>query len=302
MSPLHIIYTQMALLDAQRNVELVSNKVRALENDTVRAEERMREIERLLLEQQREVERHRELSLQARTELVTIQTVEQQACESVRSAEMGTRLATETLHQLETALATSQARERDCNQLLIAVREELARNMMARDQEEQELHVCKEKEAVKVTLEAEASKACDAQHEHAQALEKENLEHNVRRRQTEEKERPLLEQEVRLRLQRQNLEAEEARLRDEHRSFHSTTGRAQTPSVPTAGYNIHTAAVAPSLRQLNTEYHTSPMRGYYHSATSQLTPIPPSSVTGSPARRGLSPHIRRSSPPTSPRV
>eukprot|EP01064_Diplonema_japonicum_P021284 TRINITY_DN30818_c0_g1_i1.p1 TRINITY_DN30818_c0_g1~~TRINITY_DN30818_c0_g1_i1.p1 ORF type:complete len:701 (+),score=155.30 TRINITY_DN30818_c0_g1_i1:41-2143(+) len=281
---------QMAHLDTQRNVELASNKLRTLENDTLRAEERKCEIERLLLEQQKEVDRHRDLSLQARTELVARQTAEQQAADAVRNAEMGSKLATETLQQLESGLSTAQARERDCSQLLIAVREELARNMVARDNEELELQACKEREAVKVALEGEASRACDAQHEHAQMLEKENLEHNVRRRQTEEKERPLLEQEVRLRLQRQNLEAEEARLRDDHRSFHSTMGRAGPPAPTASGLSY---AVAPSLR---TE-HVSPIRERSH-----MTPMVPASLAGSPARRGLSPHIRRASPPTSPRV
>eukprot|EP00754_Rhynchopus_humris_P008558 Rhum_TRINITY_DN13767_c5_g1::Rhum_TRINITY_DN13767_c5_g1_i1::g.64117::m.64117 len=214
----------------RRDIDAAAQRLKGCESDTVRAEERMREIERLLIEQQREVDRHRELALQQRTELATLQAGELAAQESVRESEMGTRLAHETLAQLEGTLTAAQTREQECGHLLVASREELGRAVAARGAEEAELAACKEREAARATLEAEATKACDAQQEYAQALERDNLEHNVKRRQAEERERPLLDQEVRLRLQRETLEAEEARLREEHSNFHCSTGRAGIPS------------------------------------------------------------------------
>ncbi|KAJ9473237.1 flagellar protein essential for flagellar pocket biogenesis [Diplonema papillatum] len=216
---------QAVLVDHQRVSEGVQLKVRAYEADCQRAEGRLKEIERLLMDQQREVERQRECCMQARTELITVQAAEQQAADGVRDAEIATRLTADALSQLEGVMGVSQQRESECHALLRAAKEELLRSVADRDREERELALAREREELRAHAEREAAKACDLQQEHAQRLEHENLEHNVRRRQAEDKERPLLEQEVRLRLQRETLEAEEARLRTEHKQFHSATGR-----------------------------------------------------------------------------
>ena len=287
------------------------------------------QIERLLLEQQKEVDRQREAGIAARTQLLSSQASEQQAADAVREAELGTRVAVETLTQLENNLVHTQGRERECIHLLSSAHEDVTKCISQLSGDEQELRMCKEREAAKGALEVEAAKACEAQQDYAQILEKDNLEHNVKRRQAEERERPLLEQEVRLRLQRENLEMEEARLRTDHRTFHSSSGRIG-PSSGGAEL-LATALGGTSPRAMQQPAYPAvhppvaayaPSVGGAHSFVSQLPTITsspsaaprlgsPSHRTSSPSgrfpyvgspSRAYSPAVahRRQSPPQSP--
>ena len=222
---------QIQLQDNIRTEEVATSKIKACEMEALRAQEKLREIEKILLEQQQEVNRQHDILSGAHSELAAVQGVRSAISDQLREAEIQTKAAHETLNQYETSLSTSQIRERECGQIVVAVREELNRIIATKEVQTREVTSLTAREELHCKSEAEAIRACEAQNEQVHLLEKENLEHNIQRRQTEDRERPLLEQEVRLRLQRENLEAEEAMLRNEHKSFNSTTHRAGIPVV-----------------------------------------------------------------------
>eukprot|EP00755_Sulcionema_specki_P011675 Sspe_Gene.49577::Locus_26884_Transcript_1_1_Confidence_1.000_Length_1971::g.49577::m.49577 len=155
----------------------------------------------------------------------------------------------------------------------MACKDDMARRMAQCDAEEQELRCLREREAQKKVMEAEAAKAVEAQDRMTRALEAECIDHDMTRRRVEEEERPLLEQEVRLREQRDCLEMQEAKLRVEHDAFHTRTQKrgivaasprsSLLPSPPS-----HPLDARQSLSPTAPAAYLSPTSRYYSDALS----------------------------------
>eukprot|EP01060_Flectonema_neradi_P008307 TRINITY_DN15933_c0_g1_i1.p1 TRINITY_DN15933_c0_g1~~TRINITY_DN15933_c0_g1_i1.p1 ORF type:complete len:634 (+),score=140.58 TRINITY_DN15933_c0_g1_i1:73-1974(+) len=288
--------TRQSQLQEQLGAEEVSHsKIKSCEMEAQRAQDRLRELEKMLIDQQQEVNRQHEILAAAQSELAAIQGGKAAVIEQLREVEIQTKVAHETLHQYEAALTNSQTRERECGQIVNAVRDELTRIIATKEIQTREATTLAAREEMHCKAEAEATRACDAQAEQIQILEKENIEHSVQQRQTEDRERPLLEQEVRLRLQRENLEAEEAMLRNEHRSFNSTTHRAGIPIIYEPPSNLTVAPTPHSALPALTPTAIAPIAPVQ--PVQPLSSLPVSSVSPSiAALRGLSPMPRARSP------
>ena len=228
---------QLQHQDAQREVEAAEARLRVQESEQAHAEERLREIERLLLEQQREVEAQRANTVRARSDVATAAGVEQQAALISAEATKDVHMASERLGLSKADLARAQDRERDCTAAHLGAREACAHQKVQREREEQELLICREREAAKRCIEAEATRAVEAQEAMCRSLEQENVDHLAARAKVQIEEAPLIDQEVRLREQRDNLEVKEAALRDEAGAFTArTTGARGVASPRSAAY------------------------------------------------------------------
>ncbi|KAJ9465182.1 calmodulin-like protein containing EF hand domain [Diplonema papillatum] len=212
---------QLAHVEVVREVEAAEARLRGQEAEQIHAEERMRDIERMLMEQQREVEAQRNLCARARADLNAMQGLEQQAAMVSAEANRDVQMASERLSLAKSDLARAQDRERDCTAAHLGAREACAHQKVQREREEQELLICREREAARKAVEAESVRAVEAQEAMCRSLEHENLEHAAQRAKVQTEEAPLIDQEVRLREQRDALEMREAVLRDEAGAFNA---------------------------------------------------------------------------------
>eukprot|EP00756_Hemistasia_phaeocysticola_P023601 Hpha_TRINITY_DN15902_c0_g5::TRINITY_DN15902_c0_g5_i1::g.71136::m.71136 len=218
--------------EANSQLQSASARVRIQKDETERAQARLREIERLLEEQRREVDRVRNLEIEAETNQSQAESRMREAEANVGALGQKTRFAADELSRAEQDLAATQDREREQGVAHVQARDATARANGKKDAEARALNVSKDREAGKRALETDASRVVETHANQLRQLEQENREHNDKRRRTEDEERDLLNQEVRIREQRDNLEKEEAMLRDSHRTFHSHTGRADQPPPP----------------------------------------------------------------------
>ena len=99
------------------------------------------------------------------------------------------------------------------------------KQFLKQEEDDQEVRVFQDKEAQSLRRYEESQQVLEGKQEEMKMLADSNAAHNMKRDEEEEREWPMLEQEVRLRQQRIALEEEEAKLRNEHKSFQTTTGR-----------------------------------------------------------------------------
>eukprot|EP01064_Diplonema_japonicum_P034753 TRINITY_DN731_c0_g1_i4.p1 TRINITY_DN731_c0_g1~~TRINITY_DN731_c0_g1_i4.p1 ORF type:complete len:616 (+),score=221.15 TRINITY_DN731_c0_g1_i4:76-1923(+) len=266
---------QLQHVEAQREMEAAELRLRQQESEQALSEERLREIERLLMEQQREVEAQRANTNRARSDLANSQGVEQQAAMISAEATRDVQMAAERVALAKGDLARAQDRERDCTAAHLGAREATAHQKVQKEREEQELLICREKEAAKKTIEVESVRAVEAQEAMCRSLEQENMEHAAARAKVQAEEAPLIDQEVRLREQRDNLEQKEAMLRDEAGAFsvrHTGTRGVASPrslqySTAAASPIAH-VGVSPDRMRSN-----SPRRQFGSPLSAQHSPI-----------------------------
>eukprot|EP01064_Diplonema_japonicum_P018785 TRINITY_DN27479_c0_g1_i1.p1 TRINITY_DN27479_c0_g1~~TRINITY_DN27479_c0_g1_i1.p1 ORF type:complete len:664 (+),score=189.47 TRINITY_DN27479_c0_g1_i1:43-2034(+) len=225
---------QVELMESSRNVEVVQRKLQTQETEQAKAEEVLLEMERRVAEQRREVERNHGAVDKIRGELASAQGAEHLANIVLGEAQKDTQTCNDRVAMAEAEVTARQEREREATACHRESQNDTARQLAKRDMEERELQNLKEKESQKLVLEDEAVRSVEEQEKLTQTMEHENMELNVNRRQVEEEERPLLEQELKLREMRDALEENEARLRTDHRTFHSTHGRGGTAADTTA--------------------------------------------------------------------
>ena len=237
---------QVAVLEATREVEVVQRRLAAHEAEFQKAEETLREMERRVAEQRQEVERHHAAVDRVRGELATAQGAEHLAGIVLGEAQKDSQAAADRVAVSEADMAARQEREREATAVHRDSQSDTARQLAKRDMEDRELQLATERAAARRAAEDEAARAVTEQEALVQRLEHNNMELNVNRRQVEEEERPLLEQEFNLRRMREALEENEARLRTDHRTFHSAHGRGDTAADSPAPTGL---PPAPTLAQ-----------------------------------------------------
>eukprot|EP01060_Flectonema_neradi_P013771 TRINITY_DN2049_c1_g1_i1.p1 TRINITY_DN2049_c1_g1~~TRINITY_DN2049_c1_g1_i1.p1 ORF type:complete len:638 (+),score=172.27 TRINITY_DN2049_c1_g1_i1:68-1915(+) len=239
-----------ALAEAQQAAETCNIKKKMAAEETARAQARLQEIMKLLEEAQGEVAKRQELEAQAGADAISAEATVTSATVSLETAQTDTKLAHDRLTVAEQELVKAQERERECGVVHIQAKDECIRQLAKKESEEHELLICKERVNQRKVAEDASSRAVESQNQAVLALETEKAELQAKCDRTRTEEMPLLDQEVRLRAARDNLEAEEARLRTDHQTFHTTTGRANLPSP---------RGVIPSV--VPTESFASPYRG-----------------------------------------
>jgi len=215
--------------EATRTVEAATRTVHAQDQEYIKAEDKLREIERLLLEQQREVEKQRYGCDQTRAELASAQGREQEAVAAEEDAKRQVHHAADRVADGEARVQQQQEAERAAAIHLRETAAEVARCANQRDAEQRDLAAAKDRERQREQEEEATRNACDAQEAQLHQMEQDAADFAARRRQVDDEEHPLLEQEVRLREQRDSLESKETKLRTDFQQF---TGRASRPGSP----------------------------------------------------------------------
>eukprot|EP00754_Rhynchopus_humris_P017496 Rhum_TRINITY_DN14572_c1_g1::Rhum_TRINITY_DN14572_c1_g1_i1::g.97897::m.97897 len=258
---------QVELAEAQRAVEVAARRMQSQDAEVAKAEERLREIERLLAEQHREVDLQRQAAERCRGELATAQSREQDAVLAENEARRDVHVAADRAADAEAEVASRQERERAAAAALRDAANDVARQLAQRDADQRDLLAAKEREAQRKVDEVNAGQAVDSQERNVAQLEQENVDFNARRRQVDDEEKPLMEQEVRLREQRDSLESKEMKLRTDFQSF---TGRGARPASPKLAVAAAPAVVAPAATTAAATYTAAP-------APSSLAALPPAS-------------------------
>eukprot|EP00756_Hemistasia_phaeocysticola_P017337 Hpha_TRINITY_DN15532_c3_g7::TRINITY_DN15532_c3_g7_i1::g.109071::m.109071 len=221
---------QHAVDVARAEVENARIRAQASSADVDRGLEKLRDIERLLKEQQQVVENQRQEAARAATEVTAAQRSEHAAELQTSDAVRQVQVAEEALAIGEKELKRAQEREREAALLLLEVREGCGREHASVEDCAAQVAVSRAREDQKKAEETEAQRAVEAQDKVVSSLEAENLERNVKRLRTEDEEKPLVFQEVTLRAQRASLEEKEAELRCLSGDFtERTRGRASVP-------------------------------------------------------------------------
>eukprot|EP01064_Diplonema_japonicum_P006282 TRINITY_DN14196_c0_g1_i1.p1 TRINITY_DN14196_c0_g1~~TRINITY_DN14196_c0_g1_i1.p1 ORF type:complete len:583 (+),score=173.45 TRINITY_DN14196_c0_g1_i1:51-1751(+) len=213
-----------------REVETHGVKLKLAEEETHKATLRLQDIMRLLEEQQIEVAKKKEFELSTAADLVSEEAKARNLAAQLEASQGQTRLATDRLSVAETELTQAQERERECGVVHLQAREEAIRQLAKKEQTENELLVSKELVLLKQQDEDAASRSVQAQLKATETLQETCTNLLARCMTTREEEAPLIVQEVRLRDARDNLEAEEARLRTDHQHFHTSSQRSTLPS------------------------------------------------------------------------
>ena len=201
--------------------------VSQLQQETLQAERRVEELRRMLQEAEDALANQREREEAGCVEQDNRQRSLEDANGGHEEAMGLTQFAMDKLSVSEQALATAQNREEECGVGHLQSRDEVNRELLRLEEEEQELRVVVDSEVKHHDYAADSAHNLQQREAELKILTEEINSHEVKRDADEENELPMLEQEIRLRQQRLNLEQEEARLRNEHKTFQTTTGRSQ---------------------------------------------------------------------------
>lgn len=214
-----------AVLEAQRGVEANEKRLAAQESDVSRAQEKERQLEALLAEARRETERQLKAMQMCAAELTGSRDREQQALSVFSDAQHEVHRLQDTLAQAELELARRAEKERETEAILAEAQREAARAAHRREEDERELQLQRERELHHVRLHQDAQRAIEDAERQLRQIEKDLADYLARRQQIELQENELIEQEIRLREQRFNLEEREGKLRTQAATFCMSAGR-----------------------------------------------------------------------------
>lgn len=218
---------QAGINDAQRLVDAAEKRLVNNENEMSRAQEKERQLEALLAEARRETEKQKQSLHHAAAELAAARDREQQALSLHADAQIDVQRLNDLLAQAELELARKAEKEREADAFLNEAQREAARAAHRRDEEERELQLQRERELHHNRLHQDAARLIEECERAARQLEKDLADYLARRQQVEAQENELIEQEIRLREQRFNLEEREGKLRNQAQSFLMAAGRTE---------------------------------------------------------------------------
>ena len=244
-----------AFLEAQHNVEAATRRLTSQEQQVTLAEERYRDIERLLKEQQREVDNQRLEADRLRSELAQHDARAREAAAVAQEAQRAVAAASEAMCQAELQVATRQQFERDAAAQHRDAQADVTKQQAQQEIDSRALLIAKENEAQRRADVDGCVRAVETGDRDLQNAESEERVFVSKRMQVNDEERPLIDQEVRLREQRLLLESKEAKLVSDFSSF---TGRVPRvlPTTPTAA----AACLAPFFSPSKVVPQVSPAR------------------------------------------
>ena len=205
------------------------------------AEERLRQIERMLIEQRTELDTKMTAREAARVEVEANHMREDAAAADMRDAQLLIQTLLDSCRVAEENVAAYERAERDAQSILQSAATECMKAVGTRDGALRELQISVERQEQSLLVLQNALSASEGQSAAILEAEQRNAEFNRHRRVVEEEEAPLIDQEALLKDQRDMLDEREARLRHEVHHFTSHNGRSPATSPR--------AAVRPSVAQ-----------------------------------------------------
>eukprot|EP01060_Flectonema_neradi_P039909 TRINITY_DN8950_c1_g5_i1.p1 TRINITY_DN8950_c1_g5~~TRINITY_DN8950_c1_g5_i1.p1 ORF type:complete len:439 (+),score=101.41 TRINITY_DN8950_c1_g5_i1:58-1374(+) len=244
---------QSQLNEAARDTEQQTQRLQQAENAAANAEQKLREIERLLQEQQQAVEEARANTLRNHDELQQCRVREEATKATVQDAERGLDAAGEAAVNSEKTLGDQLEREKEASNILREVTAQTAKAVSDRDHEHRTLQACKDKHAASMIDHENGVRNVENQERQIENLKIENDAQAQRRQRVMEEENPLVEQEIRLKEQRDCLESKELELRTRFTSYSNarqspvpTNRRSASPELPTSGSPYHRRMISSS--------------------------------------------------------
>eukprot|EP00755_Sulcionema_specki_P003591 Sspe_Gene.28019::Locus_12445_Transcript_1_2_Confidence_0.750_Length_1671::g.28019::m.28019 len=145
--------------DAKRDVDVQHQRVQMADAETAKAEDRLRELERLIQEQRQELDNRALAAAHCRDDLAAAQVKEESARAAHEDALHMVEDAKNNVMVAEQILADRQERERTAANLLRDASNETARALQQRDAEQRELAQMKDKEN-RAKYEADVASQC----------------------------------------------------------------------------------------------------------------------------------------------
>eukprot|EP01064_Diplonema_japonicum_P035947 TRINITY_DN7935_c0_g3_i1.p1 TRINITY_DN7935_c0_g3~~TRINITY_DN7935_c0_g3_i1.p1 ORF type:complete len:471 (+),score=183.50 TRINITY_DN7935_c0_g3_i1:71-1483(+) len=237
---------QLELSERQKTLENSIRRLQQQEGEVTKAQERLRDIERMLAEQQREVERQINGAERCRADAEEEERKEAEAHAITAEALRSVHQAADDVAMAEEQLAQVAEQERQAAVALRDAAEETSRQLGRKDADQRALLAAQQMAGARVT---ELAAAAEATGEHERLLQQqmqENQDFADKRKQVDDEEAPLVEQEVRLREQRENLERKESRLRNDFTAFagRTTHQRGESPRPSPRGPSPVPSALA----------------------------------------------------------
>ena len=244
---------QQQLQSATRETEQQSLMLQQAESQTSNAEQKLREIERQLQDQQRAVEEARANTLRNHDELQQCHVREEATKATVQDAEKGLDLAGEAAVNSERNLGDQLEREKESSGVLREATSLTSKAVTDRDSEYRQLQLNKDKNAAAMIEHQNGVKNVENQDRQIENLKIENDAQAQRRQRVMEEENPLVEQEIRLKEQRDCLESKEMQLRSQFSSYSNArqspaanSRRSASPELPTSGSPYHRRVISHS--------------------------------------------------------
>eukprot|EP01062_Namystynia_karyoxenos_P073462 TRINITY_DN70258_c0_g1_i1.p1 TRINITY_DN70258_c0_g1~~TRINITY_DN70258_c0_g1_i1.p1 ORF type:complete len:611 (+),score=271.11 TRINITY_DN70258_c0_g1_i1:97-1833(+) len=225
----------IAHAESQRDTDMAENALRCQEHEQMRAQDSERQSAEVLVEAQRATERTRRVEGECKADMAAARDREQHAQLAHLEERRQTEIATDRLNQADLELQQRTVRERDMDGRCREAAGVTEHEGIRRDEEEHGLSVARSHEQAAHAGHLESQRAVEDQDKQVLALDAERTAFLQRRKQVEDQEKPLLEQEVRLREARDSLEEKEAKLRSDAHVFHGSARAALHYGVQPAG-------------------------------------------------------------------
>jgi hypothetical protein len=176
-------------------------------------QDKERQLQQLLLEAQKATERQHRVALEVQSDLARRRDIEHGATQHLAEVQRELQILGDRLNAAERDLRVRDERQKDVHATLAEATAVVARLQRALDDHHHDAVVCADREKSNRLLLNESESNVIAAERRVAARDQDILTFNQRRASMEQQERPLLEQEVRLREARDSLDEREVKLR-----------------------------------------------------------------------------------------
>eukprot|EP01060_Flectonema_neradi_P009499 TRINITY_DN16761_c0_g1_i1.p1 TRINITY_DN16761_c0_g1~~TRINITY_DN16761_c0_g1_i1.p1 ORF type:complete len:424 (+),score=106.12 TRINITY_DN16761_c0_g1_i1:61-1332(+) len=218
-----------AASESKRLIESAERKLNIQCGKVNHAEEKVRELERQLAQARAEVEQEMCEADKVRTEIAKALERDNEIAMLAQEATRQLRAAMDTVTLGEEEVRARQANEKDTAGLLREANASVAKECAQKDVCMRNLAATRDIEKQRLHESQQASAAAENMEREIIHLEKEFLDSASKREETNMEENPLIEQELKLRAQRDNLEQKEAQLNNEVCHFNDRKQRSASP-------------------------------------------------------------------------
>lgn len=210
---------QVALSSAQREAQDADGRLAGEQNQLRNCQDKERELQALLAEARKDTERQHHTVVAAQADLGRLREKEQSAALHLADVQRTLAAMNDRLVAAEREAQVKNERAHEMRALLDEASVDVQRVVARLDQERRDAQLASEREQSNRLLLNEAESNVQLTERRLVSRDNDIVAHNQRRAAMEQQERPLLEQEVRLREQRDHLDQKETTLRRESDSY-----------------------------------------------------------------------------------
>ncbi|CUG93778.1 calcium-binding protein, putative [Bodo saltans] len=241
---------RLAQQEVSREVEKLDRRAATLQQDFLKAEDRVKQLQQQLMEAQRVSERAGQISKQAGSDVENMRAKERDATKTADAVARELPRVEEALKEADFSVNASINRIKELEQFARDLGREADEANRRRDAGERAAAAAREQELQVQTELERLRRIADERDRQAKAREAELLEQQRQRQLITQHERALIEQELRLREQRDTLEEKETKLKTEASSFLGNLRQ----SMATRSYSRDPSSAAADYRGVSSGY------------------------------------------------